>query len=255
MTAANGNANGGAAGNGPGPGLRSIPGVDLAGSVPVFGSRPSSGLIDGESFADFSRKRLIFGEFSARGQTHVYRVDCKAGERLRAQLFVPVLPRGGSALPTFAVVARSLPYSADTHKAPLELPQGYSSIVAPPPTELLQPVRDLLTRVHYYPGPLIDTRTLVGGRCYLVVWIPQNQMGKYVISIGHRWHLRWSYWASLPVYWWRIRGWFGLSRAAAYYLLAGGLLAALAGAALLRRVRGRARSDQAAGGRADGSRG
>ena len=223
------------------PSSRPVPGIDLAGSIPVFGGRPGSCLIDGESFADFSRKRLIFGAFTQRGQTHVYPVDCKAGDRLRAQLFVPVLPRGGSALPTFAIVAQSLPYSADTQKVPLELPQGYSAIVAPPPSELLQPVKDILTRVHYFPGPLIDTRTLVGGRCYLVVWIPYSQMGKYVISIGHRWPLRWSYWARLPLYWWRIRGWFGLSRAAAYYLLAGGLLIVLAAAAILRRA-GRARS-------------
>ena len=243
----NGIANSAPAGIGRGTGSQPVPGVDLAGSVPVFRSRPSSRLIDGDSFSDFSRKRLIFGEFTERGQTHVYRVDCKAGDRLRAQLFVPVLPRGGSVLPTFAVVARSLPYSADTQKVPLELPHGYRSIVAPPPTELLQPVKDLLTRVHYFPGPLIDTRTLVGGRCYLVVWLPDNQMGKYVISIGHRWHLRWSYWAQLPFYWWRIRGWFGLSRAAAFYVLAGGLLAVLAGAAILRRARRRAQLDDTGG--------
>lgn len=214
---------------------RPVPGVDLAGSVPVFGSRPGSQLVDGDSFADFSRKRLIFGAFTRLGETHVYRVDCKAGDRLRAQMFVPVLPRGGSVVPTFAIVARSLPYSADTEKLPLELPHGYSAIVAPAPSELLQPVMDVLTRVQYYPGPLIDSRTVVGGRCYLVVWTPHNRLGKYVISLGHRWHVRWSYWAQLPLYWWRIRGWFGLSRAAMLYVLAGVLLAVLAVAAILRR--------------------
>ncbi len=229
-------------------GAKPVAGVDLAGSVPVFGSRPSSQLVEGESFADFSRKRLIFGAFTQLGETHVYRVDCRAGDRLRAQLFVPVLPRGGSVLPTFAIVARSLPYSADTQELPLELPHGYSAIVAPPPSELLQPVKDVLTHVHYYPGPLIDTRTLVGGRVYLVVWTRHNRIGRYVISIGHRWHLRWSYWAQLPLYWWRIRGWFGLSRAAAYYVLAGVLLLALVLGAKLRRKGGgrrRAGSDEA----------
>ncbi len=225
-------------------GTRPVPGVDLAGSVPVFGSRPGSQLVEGESFADFSQKRLIFGAFTRLGETHVYRVDCKAGDRLRAQMFVPVLPRGGSVVPTIAIVARSLPYSADAEKLPLELPHGYSAIVAPPPSELLQPVKDVLTRVHYYPGPLIDSRTLVGGRCYLVVWTPHNRMGKYVISIGHRWHLRWSYWVQLPLYWWRIRGWFGLSRTAALYVLAGVLLVVLTVAALLRRGGARRRSDR-----------
>ena len=104
MTAVNSIANSASAQIEHGSGSRPVSGVDLAGSVPVFGSRPSSRLIDGDSFTDFSRKRLIFGAFTQLGQTHVYRVDCKAGDRLRAQLFVPVLPRGGSVLPTFAVV-------------------------------------------------------------------------------------------------------------------------------------------------------
>lgn len=219
---------------------QSIPSVDLAGSVPIFGKQPGSQLVEGESFADFSRKRLLFGEFTQIGQTHVYRVACKAGDRLRAQMFVPVLPQSGAVMPALAIVAQSLPYSADVQQVPLDLPQGYSAIVALPPSELLHPVQDVLTRVQYYPGPLIDTRTLVGGRCYLVVWSPDNHMGKYVISIGHRWPLRWHYWAQLPLYWWQIRGWFGLSRAAAYSLLAGGLLVALMIAAIVRRAGERA---------------
>ena len=48
-------------------------------------------------------------------------------------------------------------------------------------------------------------------------------MGKYVLQMGHRWPLKWGYWARIPLYWWQIRGWFGLSRAAAY-LAAAGLL-------------------------------
>lgn len=212
-----------------------VPGADLAGSIPVFGVRPGSHLTEGQSFPDFSSKRLIFGEFRRPGQIHVYRIDCRAGERIRTQMFVPVLPRGGAVVPAFAVVARSLPYSADAHDVPLDLPRGYRAIVAPPPSELLQPVEDVLTRVHYYPGPLIDTRTLVGGRCYLVVWSPHNHMGKYVIQTGHRWPLRWTYWIQLPFYWWRIRGWFGQSRAAAYAFAAGGLLATLLAVLFLRR--------------------
>jgi hypothetical protein len=81
-------------------------------------------------------------------------------------------------------------------------------------------VQDVLTGVRYYPGPLIDTRILVSGDCYLVVWSPHHHMGKYVLQVGRQWPLRWSYWAQLPRWWWQIRGWFGLSRSAAYWLLA-----------------------------------
>lgn len=193
-----------------------VPGVDLAGSTPHFPVQPGSSLATGLPVEGFTHKRLLFNEFTHPGQIHVYRVDCQAGQRLRLRMYVPVLPLGGSVVPAFAIVAQSLPYSADVHNLPLALPRGYSTIVAPPPSELLQPVEDVLTRVRYYPGPLIDTRTLVGGRCYIVVWSPHNHMGKYVIQTGHRWPLRWTYWLQLPRFWWQIRGWFGLSRAAAY---------------------------------------
>lgn len=211
------------------------PGVEFAGSRPLFPGLPGGKLIDGLPIGSFHEKRLIFNQIDKPGQVHVYRFDCQAGERLRGQLLVPVLPRGGSAVPAFAIIGQSLPYSADVQRLPVDLPQGYSAIVAPPPTQLLQPVEDLLTRSHYYPGPVIDTRTLVGGTCYLVVWHPHNQMGKYVIQTGHRWPLGATYWGSVPLFWWRIRGWFGLDRMGGVAAVVGLALLGLLAARLLKR--------------------
>jgi hypothetical protein len=216
--------------------------IDLAGSLPYFPQYAGDSLATSLPIPSFRQKQLLFGHFTTPGQVHVYSADCRAGERLRVQMLAPVLPTGGGLAPAFAVVAQSLPYSADVRKLPFELPAGFSAVVAPPPSELMTPVQDLLTGARYYPGPSIDTRTLVGGRCYIVVWSPQNQMGRYVLQIGQGWPLRWSYWLQLPRYWWQIRGWFGLSRAAAYgflggLVLGGALLAALARA---KRKRGRA---------------
>jgi hypothetical protein len=163
---------------------------------------------------------LIFNRLDRPGCVHVYRADCRAGERLRVQTLTPVLPNGGAVSPAVAVIAQSLPYDdADEGRLPFALPAGYSAVVATPPRALRAPVRDLLTRVSYYPGPVIDTRTLVGGRCYIVVWSPQNQMGKYALHVGHSWPWSWQYWLGIPSYWWRIRGWFGHSRLAAYAAL------------------------------------
>lgn len=206
-----------------------VPGQELTGSIPTFPGRPGGGLASGLPLAGFDQKRLLFNRLGQPGEVHVYRTDCRAGERLRAQMFVPALPLGGSVVPAFALVAQSLPYSADIHKLPIDLPVGYSAVVAPPPGELLLPVQDRLTRARYYPGPTIDTRTLVSGHCYIVVWSPYNHMGKYMVQLGYRWPMQWTYWAQIPRFWWQIRGWFGLSRAAAYVagagLLLGGLLA------------------------------
>ncbi len=82
----------------------------------------------------------------------------------------------------------------------------------------------------YYPGTVVDTRTLVSGRCYIVVWSPKNQMGKYALQIGHQWPMTWAYWLRTPIFWWRIRGWYGLSRTKAY--VAGAAVLAAAGAVM-----------------------
>ena len=213
-------------------------GADLAGSLPEFPGIPGSTLPTSLSVPSFQQKRLLFNRLGQPGQVHVYRADCRAGDRIRVQMLVPVLPVGGAVVPAFAVVAQSLPYSADVHKLPFALPAGLSAVVAPPPTELVAPVADALTNVRYYPGPTIDTKTLVGGRAYIVVWSPHNHMGKYVLQLGNRWPMRWTYWAQIPLFWWQIRGWFGLSRAAAYAVIAGIVgLGALTFAALRRHRR------------------
>jgi hypothetical protein len=59
-------------------------------------------------------------------------------------------------------------------------------------------------------------------------------MGKYVLQVGNRWPMRWTYWAQIPLFWWQIRGWFGLSRAAAYAAMAAVLGAGLLALAFLR---------------------
>jgi hypothetical protein len=186
---------------------------------------------------DFRQRHLIFSYIDRPGRVHVYRADCRAGERLRVQMLTPVLPDGGAVIPAMAVIAQSLPYDDEESKLPLSLPAGYSAVVASPPRALLAPVRDLLTRVSYYPGPVIDTRTLVGGRCYIAVWSPQNQMGKYALHVGHSWPWSWRYWLGVPSYWWKIRGWFGHSRKSAFVVLGALLLLLLVARSLLRRSR------------------
>lgn len=213
------------------------PATDLAGSLPMFPATPGDTFANSLPLSDFRQKKLLFNRLNQPAQVHVYRAECRAGERLRVQLFVPVLPLGGSVAPSFAIVAKSLPYSADVRKLPFSLPSGLSAVVAPSPSDLVQPVQDILTGVRYYPGPIIDTKALISGRCYIVVWSPQNHMGKYVLQVGHRWPLAWTYWAQIPRFWWQIRGWFGLSRAAAYLSMLGLFLLGLLVAALVKSKR------------------
>lgn len=216
-------------------------GMDLAGSLPVFPTQVGNTLTSSAPLNSLRAKQLVFNRIDSPGRVHIYRAECQAGQRLRVQLLVPVLPTGGTVAPAIAIVAQSLPYSADVQKLPFALPAGYSAVVAPAPAELVAPVRDMLTHAGYYPGPVLDTRTLVGGRCYVVVWSPYNHIGKYVLQTGYAWPWRWSYWLQVPRFWWQIRGWFGLSRLAAYAAGLAVVVAALIARSLIRRRRRRRR--------------
>lgn len=194
--------------------------ADLAGCVPVFPASVGETLAHSTELDSLRRRQILFGRIDQPGRIHVYSAECVAGERLRVQLLAPKLPFGRGLAPSFAVIAQSLPYSADIQKLPIGLPAGYSAVVAPAPGQLAAPVRDPLTRTEYFSGPLVDTRTLVGGRCYIVVWSPTEQIGKYALRIGSSWPWRFGYWLRLPFFWWQIRGWFGVSRARAWVALA-----------------------------------
>ncbi len=199
---------------------------ELAGNVPIFPAQPGEKLATSLSIGDFRTKRLLFNRLRMPGEVHIYNADCVAGERLHVRMLIPELPSGGAVVPAFAIVAQSLPYSADVKRLPFKLPHGLSAVVAPPPSELGKPVSEMTTGVRYYPGSTVETRTLVGGRCYLVVWSPGNHMGKYVLQIGTHQNPPFGYWTQFPAFWWQIRGWFGASRRAAVY--AGAALATVA---------------------------
>lgn len=201
--------------------------AELAGSLPVFLARVGGSFATSTKLPNFRRKQLVFSRFARPGTVHVYRADCRAGERLRVQVLTPVLPGGGAVTPAVAVVAQSLPYANRELHLPLALPKGYSAVAMDPPNRLLTPMRDLLTRACYFPGPVLETHTLVGGRCYIVVWSPQNLMGKYVLHVGTEWSWSVGYWLASLGIWWRIRGWFGLSRRALYLAAVFLLMAAL----------------------------
>ncbi|MEM7128786.1 MAG: hypothetical protein AAF702_20805 [Chloroflexota bacterium] len=217
-------------------------GTDLAGGLPIFPQIPGAKFGDALSLPDFRRKRLLFNHFELTQSIHIYQADCRAGARLRVQMIYPLLKRGRTAQARFAVIAQSLPYSADQDALPIPLPAGFRAVVAPQMSDwTISPHVDMLTAAEYYLGPVIDTQVLVGGRCYIVVWIPDNRPGRYILQIGHRWPLRWSYWNQLPMFWWKIRGWFGLSRIWAYLLL-GGLAISLLVGWLVRRNRAMSRA-------------
>lgn len=158
---------------------------------------------------DLTPKQTIYNTLDRPGAVHVYRADCPAGQRVRVQALAPVLQNGRALTPAVAVMAQGLRTGAVDVDLPVTLPAGYTAVALAPPAKLENLQKDWWVGASFFNGPVIDDRTLVGGRCYIVVWSPDKQPGKYVLQVGHvpgqgRLAALWA--------WWRIRGWFGLSR-------------------------------------------
>ncbi len=201
--------------------------LHLAGSLVQLLHGAGGSLAAATPLTDMARCQVILNRFDHPGRAHVYRVDCPAGTRLRVQLLTPALAVGRALTPAVALLAQGAPGGGETVKLPVAIPAGYAAQTLAPPKRQPPAQTDALTGAGFFPGRAIDTHTLVGGRVYLVVWSPDNLMGKYGIQIGHVPVHDWGQWLLAPWIWWRVRGWFGLSRTAAYVALAVLLLVAL----------------------------
>jgi hypothetical protein len=171
-----------------------------------------------------TRCSVVLNTIDHPGRGHVYRADCPAGTRLRVQVLIPSLAAGRALNPAVAVLAQGAPASNNSLKLPVSVPAGYSAQVAAPAKTQPQTHTDALTGATFAVGRTIDTRTLVGGRVYVVVWSPDNLMGKYALQVGYAPVHEWGQWLLAPWIWWQVRGWFGLGRTAAYVVLAAALL-------------------------------
>jgi len=97
---------------------------DLAGSLPEFPGVPGSTLPASLPVRGFQQKRLLFNRLGQPGQVHVYRTDCRAGDRLRVQMLVPVLPLGGSVVPALPWWRRACPTAPTYISCPSACPLG-----------------------------------------------------------------------------------------------------------------------------------
>lgn len=210
------------------------PTAELAQSRPRFlrdaGRTPATAT----PLADVTTKQTIFGMLDQPGSVHVFRADCPAGQRLRAQVFAPSLQGGRALVPALALVAQGVRTGVDGPEIPVPLPAGYGAVSVAPAAKLADPLVDRLTGAQFFAGPLVDEVTLVGGRCYVVVWSPDKQPGKYLLQVGYAPSRVGR--LAIATAWWRIRGWFGLSRTGGVVaLLAAALVIGLVLRLLLRR--------------------
>ncbi len=201
--------------------------LHLAGSLVYILEGAGGSLAAATMLEGVTRCAVVLNQIDHPGRVHVYRADCPAGTRLRVQLLTPSLAAGRALTPAMAVLAQGAPVSSDGLKPPVTIPAGYRAQVVAPPKAQPSAQTDALTGATFLAGLAIDTRTLVGGRVYVVVWSPENLMGKYALQIGHTPVHDWGRWLLALWVWWRVRGWFGLKRTAAYVALAGVLFLAL----------------------------
>ena len=160
--------------------------LHLAGSLVRLLRGAGVALASATSLTDVTRCQVILNQFDHPGRAHVYRADCSAGTRLRVQLLTPALSVGRALTPAVAVLAQGIPAGGDALKLPVTVPAGYSAQTIAPPKRQTRMQTDALTGAGFFPGRAIDTKTLVGGRVYVVVWSPRQSDGQVC-------HADWTY--------------------------------------------------------------
>lgn len=138
------------------------------------------------------------------------------------QLLVPTRKEYEDFRPTVALIGPGLP-SAPNQELPFTIPQGSGAIVLP--WQQKQVFFEPFTQTRYYMAEEMR-RNLSPGTWRLAVYHPQNQGGKYTLTVGEREEWSWKDILSFPVMWFKTRWWYSPGQTIAI-MLAGITLLAL----------------------------
>jgi hypothetical protein len=111
----------------------------------------------------------------------------EAGDFLYLGLTIPAIAGQEEFAPTMAVIGPDLPEtSPDVLPADLELAEGMGAIVIPPSEEAPTLFFEPFSRTSYWERQDITLEAPASGAYWVLVWHPDNVLGRYVFVIGQR---------------------------------------------------------------------
>jgi hypothetical protein len=123
---------------------------------------------------------FVLGELSSASDVDMARFDYQAGERFKAEIFIPGHEELRSFNPYLALVGPGLP--SPDQPLPFAIPDGMGAIVAT--SQATYDYFDIFTQMVYFPRAKIEVVMPQTGRYYVAVWGQPVGMARYALDIG-----------------------------------------------------------------------
>jgi len=187
--------------------LLAIPSVAEA-HKPIFDGSGTSGYDRALYISDPTISWAVYTELRHPGEVDYYTFEARQGTPLYTQMVIPQISGLEQFVPSIVLVGPGLP--APQEALPVPLPPGDGAVlIQPQPGEQPQSFYEPITQTNYWEWQEYRAPAPADGTYYLLVFDPQNQVGKYVLAIGEREDYGFGDLLQLPVIWWKVHAYFG----------------------------------------------
>jgi hypothetical protein len=158
----------------------------------------------------------VYGEIKEKRQVDYIKFNIKKGETLHIELSVPLIKGNMEFKPSVAVIGKGLP--CNSNNTAFIVPEGYGFFILNSENKYKKAFEPF-TQTSYLEKKRIQMLMPVTGECYLAVFSPEYDFGKYLVAIGDKEKLSIKDIAVFPILWYKVKYWFSPVRAVSIFLL------------------------------------
>jgi pimeloyl-ACP methyl ester carboxylesterase len=144
---------------------------------------------------------FVLGELQSPDDVDMVTFDYKAGDRFKAEMFIPAHDELRDFSPTIALVGPGLPQP--TEPLPFALPEGMGAVVAN--SDSTFHYFDIFTQMSFFPRAKIDMPLPQTGRYFVATYGQPIGSARYALDIGVMETFAPNVLARYPINWWEVR--------------------------------------------------
>ncbi len=144
---------------------------------------------------------FVLGELSSADDVDMAKFDYQAGDRFKAEIFIPGHEELRAFDPHLALIGPGLPRPLEP--LPFEIPEGMGAVVAT--SDGTFDYFDIFTQMVYFPRARIEVVMPQTGRYYVAVWGKPVGIARYALDIGIMENFAPHVLVRYPINWWEVR--------------------------------------------------
>ncbi|QGG47741.1 hypothetical protein [Heliorestis convoluta] len=150
----------------------------------VFSGSQANAFDRAMEIEDLSKRTLIYGNFSVKGQRDFFQVKAQKGETVNIEMAIPQVDALNTFRPSFFLVGPDLPtYDELPFFLPLSSDYGAYKVM---PSEQEKDYLDPMTGNLYWITQAFQYPITTTGDYYIIVYDEKKQEGKYLLKIGQK---------------------------------------------------------------------